>query len=458
MKICSLLLNAVVGTSLWFYSSLSSASIQVELQDPNWVFSLPSAHGQEANMQPRGNEHAFVKAMQPLLAQQKYSDVLAAFKQRPLENDSLALQLLRGQILLTLKKLPEAETALQAALQQGPNVASAHRSLSMAFMLQKKYGAAQKHLVRTIELGAADAQSYGQLAFVNLQQQHPYSAVAGYQQALLLQPDNSQWQQGLIYALTQAQAYQQAQALIEQMLERTPNDTSLWLLRSQVALQQQRNSDALSSLEVALRLGDKQVKNYTIAAQLHLQHGSTERAVILLSQSIQQLNKSNLDALLPNIEQTAAWLANQQRWSELNTLLKALEHHTQTIPTATASRLAVYHAQYALHHQQKSQALKWLNGAIAQDPSNGEALIGLAQLHNDNKSYEQATLYFVRAATFEEVRERALLGHAQLEIDREQYPQALTLLRKAFKHNPERRDIAGNIRALEKLVRHSDAG
>ena len=274
----------------------------------------------------------------------------------------------------------------------------------------------------------------------------------------MLQPDNSQWQQGLIYALTQAQAYQQAQALIEQMLERTPNDRSLWLLRSQVALQQQRNSDALSSLEVALRLGDTQVNNYTIAAQLHLQHGSTERAVTLLSQSIQQLNKSNRDALLPNIEQTAAWLANQQRWSELNTLLKALEYHTQTIPAATASRLAVYRAQYALHHQQQSQALKWLNGAIAQDPSNGEALIGLAQLHSDNKSYEKATLYFVRAATFEEVRERALLGHAQLEIDREQYPQALSLLRKAFKHNPERRDIAGNIRALEKLVRHSDAG
>ena len=439
------------------HCNASFANVQVQLQDPQWSF-LISNINPPADTQLQANERQFARSVQPLLAEQKYSQVLQAFNQRPLEQDSVALQLLRGQVLLSVKELPEAARALKAALNTAPDLALAHRSLSMVYMLQKNYSQAQTHLIRTIELGAADAQVYGQLAFVNLQQNHAYSAVAGYQQALFLQPNNAQWQQGLVYALTQSHALTQAQALVEEMLEVDSSDRSLWLLRSQIAMQQQRHQQALSSLEIALRLGDKQIKNITTAAQLHLRYGSLNRAVMLLSENIQQMSKQNQNDVLQSVEQAAAWLAYQRSWPQLHSLLTSLDNSSMTLPKQRAARIAVYRAQYALHKGNQKQARQWLQEAIIQDPNHGEAILSLANLLSSQKQADSASLYYIRAQALDSVKERALLGHAQLEIDRKEYAAALKLLHQALKNNPERRDIAGNIRALEKLVRHSDAG
>lgn len=431
---------------------IAQADLKLRLAEPQWTFILQNRPlaSTEARLEP--GERDFVQKIQPLLAEQSYEKVIAAFKDRPLADDSAALQLLRGQVLLSLKKYADAERALKAALQSMPDLALAHRSLSMVYMLQKDYTAARDHLIRSVELGVADAQVYGQLAFVNLQTAHAASAVAGYQQALFLDPENEQWQQGLLYALMNSGAMDQAGALVEQMLLKNGDKAELWLLRGQIFLQRQRPADALNSLEVALRLGENSPENQAMAAQLHLQHGSIPRAVDLLAGNVKRLNKSNAESLLSAIEQVVAWLAYRQDWAAVSRLLAATE--TQKIPERYQARLNVYRAQQALQKGQTKKAREWLTQSIGIDPTLGDALLTLADLYRGQNRPEQAVIYYVRAEALPDYRERALLGRAQLEIDRESYREALELLRQVIQLNPGRNDVAGNIRSLEMLVRN----
>lgn len=429
----------------------AAASLVIDISEPQWRFLLLNRPLGNTETQLRPEEGKFAAQIQPLLAQQDYAAVRQAFAARPLADDSPALQQLRGQVLLSLKHYDEAEQALLAALQNMPDLALSHRSLGLLYMVNKDYVKARRHLRRSIELGTADAQIYGQLAYVNLKTDSAASAVAGYQHALFLEPENRQWRQGLLYALLNSKALDQAQALVAEMLKNDEYDVSLWLIRSQIALNRNRNEEALSSLEMALQLGAEQVPNIVAAAQLHLQYGSMRRAVdLLVTNNVWRRAEAERE-LLSAVQQIAGYLAYQRQWSELSRLLSAIDKQ-QDIPLRSRVSFNVYAAQLAMEEGKLRQAQKALQAAVDADPVHGEALLALGDLYHRQQQSERARTLYVRAAALAEFRARALLSHAQLEIDRAAYPEALELLRQVAQLNPSRSDVVSNIRALENLI------
>ncbi len=444
--------------SLLVFTGYARAEIHLQMADPDWHFLVSNVSAGQTEAQLEPGERGFAQDIQPLLAAQNYEGVLQAFAKRPIENDSAALRQLRGQVLLAQKQYAQAAQALKAALELMPDLALAHRSLSMVYMLQKNYSGARSHLQKSIELGVADAQVYGQLAFVNLQMGQGASAIAGYQQALFLEADNAQWQQGLLYALTESNALDQAQALVDEMLQADPDSVELWLLRSQIALQADKPRQALSSLEVALSLGERGPDNLAIAAQLHLQQGSQLRAVELLSQNLAGLNRDNGAAMLDTLDQVIAWLTYQKNWSAAELLLtnidKVARQQPDQIPAFFKARFDVYRAQLALNRGDVKRVKHWLTQALNADPSHGDALLALGEYYVSRNQPDAALMYFIRAEALPAFKERALLRRAQLEIDRKSYAAALGILRKVVQLNPGRADIIANVRSLENLVRN----
>jgi predicted Zn-dependent protease len=183
-----------------------------------------------------------------------------------------------GQVYLAANQTEKAETILKKILLTAPNLVIAHRSLAALYLQNKQLDKAQFHLTKTIENGVQDPQFFGQLAYINLNQGHPWSAIAGYQQALLLQPNNQQWKQGLLYALQQAGNHQSALNMVDELLNKQPTDKNLWLQRAQINLSIGNKHKALSSMEMALRYGEKKSDNLLSTAQLHLSAGSMSRA------------------------------------------------------------------------------------------------------------------------------------------------------------------------------------
>ncbi len=435
-------------------SGLCHAQLNIKLEEPTWNFLLQNQPLAATAAQPEINERVFVAKIKPLLAQKQYHAVMDAFANRPIDADSAALRLLRGQILLQLKQFSAAEKSLISALDIMPDLALAHRSLSLVYIMQKRYDEAQPQLRRTIELGVGDAQVYGQLAYINLQTKDPAAAVAGYQQALFLEPDNPQWRQGLLYALTKSQALDQAQALLENLIKENSSNPQLWLHRSQIAMQRQQHNQALSSLEVAIHLGENNPANLTTTAQLHLQYGSARRAIDLLGQSIDQ-NPQPLDTdMLDTVEQALSWLVYQKDWRNAHRLMERMAKVKDRTPKDYNARINVVRAQLALQKNQLDRAEQYLLQTLTNIPNHGEALLSLGQIYQQRQQPERALLYYVRAEALSEVKERALLQRAQLEIDRKNYGESLRLLREVAQQYPHRGDVISNIQVLENLVRN----
>lgn len=450
----SLLCLACLSLTL---STGAQAALQVKLAEPDWQFLLQSQPVSPTSAQLESNERSFAQKIQPLLNVQNYQEVANAFNSRELSQDSAALQQLRGQVMLSLKRYDEAELALNAALKKLPNLALAHRSLSMLYMLKKDYTQARTHLTRSIELGVADAQLYGQLAFINLNSQHAASAIAGYQQALYLDPENSQWQQGLLYAWLNSHNFAAAQRMVEDMLEQSThaNPTELWLLRSQIAMQQQQPQVALRSLEIALQLTPQDSSNTLLAAKLHVQHGSVARAVELLTGSLPKVTESDLPDVIAALDQILPWLLSQ------SVADKSQQKHAAALLEATSrlkikglyqAKLNLYRGQLALQQNHTDNAKRYLTQAIEQEPLLGDALLALAKVYQKQNLSQQAELYFVRASAIPQVKLQALLANAQLQIEQSNYPQALELLQQAVRVEPNRRDLQHNVRELQKIV------
>jgi tetratricopeptide (TPR) repeat protein len=473
-----------VKNSVLEQSMQQPLNVTLAVKDTHWALAIDNQllSPLEAELSPY--EKGFSRQVNPLLAGKQYQKVADLFNDRLIENDSAALLLLRGQIFLLLKKDVEAERAFTTALQKMSDLVKAHQGLSLLYMQQQHYKKAQRHLIRTIELGHADEQIYGQLAFIHVKSHQPWSAIAAYRQALMLAPEQRQYQQGLLFSLISAGDFSQAIILLDELINKQPDNAQLWLQRGQIALQKFDNVQALVSIEIALKLSPKDTSNQLLAAQLHLVQGSSERAVSLVEQAVkqysakysaqplQQVTESSMSSgsvksqqeIAKVMLQTLAWLVDKQQWSLasefVETSKKLLGVNSKNDMTYSfltqdqAALFSVYTAQLSLEKGNVKQAMASLKNALKVNPTLGDALLSLANLYKKQQQFTQARLMYVRAQALPDYQFTAWLGLAQIEIDTNNYKTALVLLKKALRTQPSRQDLAVNIRALEKLVRH----
>lgn len=428
---------------------VATAKVDVTLSEPIWLFNADTKAllQNDARLEPQ--EQGVANALKPVLASQDYQQAALILQGYKSSEKSAALWQVTGQVYLALKRLNEAENAFKMALKLQSNLGRSERSLAVIYLQQQQPDKAIKHLSNSVVLGQQDDQLFGQLGYLHLQNNNPWAAISGYQNALLLAPQNSQWQQGLLVALIKAQLYPSANAMLSGMLEADSDNKDLWLQRSQIALQQDNELQALSSLEVALRLGEKSIENRVLAAQLHLKNGSFSKASVLLAQVLKQDQQQ-----FSLVSSAVAWLLHQQEYKQASKLLAKV---TQPAKLSTVAKGDYYTLQGQLANAQKNtkKAASYYQKALAINPSNGQVLLALGDYYRAAQAYSRAELYYIRAQGLSAFKERALVSHAQLEIDQTDYKSAVILLRKALAVNPSRYDIAKNIAQLERLTSQS---
>jgi tetratricopeptide (TPR) repeat protein len=438
-------------------------SIGIKQLAPVWTITTGSKPLSQRDAKLLPAEQSLALILRPLLDKKDYTAALTAivdakkedYQPEPLLALSPALFQIQGQIQLSLHQYEQAKQSFLAAISLLPDFIRAHKNLAVIYIKEEDYQQARQHLVKTITLGEGDAQLFGYLAYINLQLSTPWSAIAGYEQALLLEPDNKQWQQGLLYSLISAKDNHAAKAMLNEMLQKTPNDQRLWLQRSRISLDDNTPLDALTSMEMVVRLGNTNADNLITTAQLHLNHGSVSRAAELMAQLLSQWQQQKPFDANKNvehfnaIESVIAWLVYEKHWSEAKLLLAHSKQFTGKLTDLQQSQLKLHTA--SLPGKSQQQIIKLYEAAIALAPTNGQALIALAEHYQKQNDYNQAQLLFVRAATISGFAERAYIGHAQVFIEQKNYEQAAKILRKALKINPSRQDLVYNISLLDRM-------
>ncbi len=446
-KVLPLLLSMLLSV----FFSINSHSKSLLLPVPKPELLLPSIAApleqREAKITPL--EYPLAQQLRPLLDNSQYMEVLKLIEKHQSQTETIspALHLLTAQIRMQLKQTDAAEKSYLAALKQMPDLVRAHQGLSILYMSTKQTKKSQKHLIRAISLGLGNSQSYAQLGYLNMQLNSPLSAVSAYQQALMLEPDDQNIQQGLLFALIGSKQLAPASSLLDGLLRESPSKIELWLQRANLALESKDNEKALSSMEVAIRLGDKTPATRQLVAQLHLSQQNYSRAVILLSELIQleQLKMSDFDKLI-------GWLLQEKKWLYAGKLLTEMKTNNQQHSSYDKSRLFHYEGVLAKSKGIISQAKKLFKQAINTDPGNGDALISLASLLMDQNDFTYAELLYQRAERLQAVRLQAMLGRAQIYVNQQDYRQALNLLRETKKAFPTQHGLEDNIHTLASIV------
>lgn len=360
---------------------------------------------------------------------------------------SVALLHLKAQVYFSLEEYQRAETLLKTVLLRMPELVRAHSDIGTLYLIQDNFKQAQAHFAKAISLGERSPQIYGQLGYLNLRLHSAHSAVSAYQNALMIEPDNFQWQQGLLAALTQANQFDSAIALANEMLKSHSNNQELWLNRAFLYLHFEDDFNALTSLEAAIALGNQDESNFTAAAQLHLKLNSHERAIELLDTYMQS---ANFDADVLN--QVIAWLAQKQQWQTAADLVGKFSPRTERL---SARERSVFYMQNGLVYAgtgKTALADEQFKLALNTDPANEQVLMAAAQFYHDQGVYPEAEVLYTRAEAFETTEKAAKLGKAQVYIDLRDYESALNLLRTAYRQFPELVELKENITILEATI------
>lgn len=424
---------------------LTIQAIEVALPPPHFAFELNNINTNNDEHKLAPEEHQLAKKLKPLLDNQQYLSVIELLSKHNASTKSVALQLIEGQVYLAQKQHKQAEKALLNVLKEAPNLLRVHKTLAALYLQNKQLDKAQHHLIKAIEQGVQDPQFFGQLAYIHLDNNSPWSAIAGYQQALLLDPHNLQWRYGLLHALQRAGNYQAALNMVDELLNKTPKNKKLWLQRAQINLANNQQQKALSSMEMALRYGEENDANLLSTAQLHLTNGSVTRASDLLI----QLTKKRPQAFL-DIHGAINWLLNEGKTQQAKRVLASIKHVKQ-LPK---NQQSLYYAALgtAIENSQEEQAIKHYQRAIKLDPNQSPVLLKLAQYYQDKQQYSRAEIYYQRAQVFKTSTRSALAGLAQVALDQQHYNKALKYLEQLKPLSRNQLNIEKNIATLKRML------
>lgn len=425
---------------------------EIKVGKPEFV--LPQFAGpfleREASIAPEEYERA--EKMRSLLAEGKRDQVLAELEKSYSIELSPAMLALQAQVYFSLALYDKAEATYLAVLKRMPQLVRAHSDLGQLYLIREQPLKAREHFARAVALGSNEAQIHGQLGYLNLTYFGPYSAISSYQQAAAIEPENIQWQQGLLAALTQAHMYEAAEALIKDFIGRQPTKADLWLNQAALAMRKEDYRTALISIEMAIMLGDKDPKNLKAAAQLHLQLGSYDRALNLLDQSL-----GGGELSMASIREYYLWLSQFGLWEKAEHLLAVAGKNIPHLKRNEQSQYYFLSAQLKAHQGQAGAAEGLFRQALESDTTNSDALLAFAAFEIRQKNFADAEMLYVRAEATPNTEKRAQLGRAQLYIEMQDYKGALNQLRSVYQKNPDAFEIKDNIEILENIIRTNEA-
>lgn len=420
---------------------------QIEVDQPTFV--LPQFSGpfreREATVAPEELETA--ERLRSMLDQGKKQAVLKELETFYDIELSVAMIMLKAQLYFALEEYSKAEKAYQVALNRSPQLVRAHSDLGQLYLIQKQYKKARSYFARAVALGANDAVIHGQLAYLNLTQFGAYAAISAYQQALAIEPEREQWQQGLFVALTEAKMYQAAEALLSDLIAKSPNKSSLWLNQAVLKLEQNDSLGALSALELAILLGDNRESNLKTAAQLHLQLDSFDRAVELINTHL-----SNYKLDLASLNTYLTWLSQRGLNSQSQHIIDTLETKFATFDNKTKSVILLHRAKISQENQQLESAKKDFQQALNFNPNHGEMLIAYADFLASQKQFTQAETLLLRAEALDKTQKQAMLSRAQMYVDLQNFAAALSVLKSVATRYPSTQGIRQQIDILENIL------
>ena len=432
--------------------SRSSQLSQLELEiwnDPVFQKQFIAGYGINSEIEPRvtPEEVAILEKIRPLMAEDM-PRAETSLKKQIKPDCSAILDFTLGGIQFQQNKMTEALDNYRKAVTKFPGFRRAWRNLGLIYVRDGKHDDAISAFTRMIELGGGDAYSYGLLGFAYAAKQDYQAAEAAYRNALLLQPENTEWRLGITRCVFKQKKFEDAVTLLEVLIGRYPEKTDFWLLQAHAYLGMKQPLRAAVNLEAVDRLGKATEDILHTLGDIYVSENLMDLAARAYQKAI------DVDAKQP--------IARPLQSAELLTARGALTQARQVathihevwdkqIGEADRRKLLKLEARLSMAEGGgNAVTVSVLEEIVKLDPLDGEALMLLGQLYSKQNEPDRAIFYYERAESLDAFEVRAKIRHAQALVGIGRYAEAVPLLRRAQEVKPLD-DIARYLEQVERI-------
>jgi Flp pilus assembly protein TadD len=263
----------------------------------------------------------------------------------------------------------------------------------------------------------------------------------------VFEPDNADFKLGLVKCAIALRNFDHALALLDELIQASPDQEGLWSLQANILIQQERSAQAIVSLEVLRRLGKASAANLYTLGDLYLGQESRDLAL----QAYLQAAETDAGQYPARALRPAQILLSRGAHDEAKTLLAKIREGTGTLAEEDALKLLKLEARVATARGEGDAAIRTLETIIARNPLDAEALLLAGDHYARSGDPQTAELRFEAAAKIEGSEADAFLKLAQLNVQARRYAPAVELLRKAQKVRP-RDNVQRYLERVEQLA------
>jgi tetratricopeptide (TPR) repeat protein len=417
--------------------------------DPVFQRQFIGGYGVNAEIEPRvtKDEVAILEKVRPLMG----GDLLKAedMMRRLMKPDcSAVLDYTLGGILFQQDKLIDALASFRHAVEKFPTFRRAYRNIGLISIRNQDFEAAIAAFNRMIELGGADAYSYGLLGFAHASRGDFQPAESAYRSALLLQPDNLEWRLGLTRCVFKQGKFDDAASLLDVLITSYPDKADFWLLQAHTYLGMKQPLKAAMNLEAMDSLGKSTVESLYTLGDIYLAENLADLAYSAYSRAVTMNPAQPAARAMRSCEQLASRGGAVQARALVDAVRKA---KGESLDDADRRKLLKLDARLAMASGGgTADAAASLEEALRLDPLDGEALMLLAQHYGSSGDPDKAMLYYERAAGIESFAANAKVRHAQILVSQSRFADAIQLLRQAQEIKP-REDVARYLEQVERI-------
>ncbi len=345
---------------------------------------------------------------------------------------SAAFNNLLGTIYFEEGLWKESEEQYRIAIDKFPNFRRAWSNLGFLLFRQDHFGEAVEALVRSVDLGATDAYTYGLIGYANLRERSFHAAHVAYNAAIMKEPENGDWLEGLVQVLMETGRAGEALPLLDELLENEPFNAKFWKAQANSWLERGDLLRAARNLEIARLLEEDAPDSIYQLGHIYLRMDMPEEAASVYREAMQLHPFPDFRQAL----RVVRILLRSGAVDEAGAVFAEVDTESGDWMMRDRIEFRLVSAELAEARGNRAAAIEHLVWVTEQDPLNGEALYRLAQRYQDNGQTAEAQVVLERIEEDSNYFYSSRMLLTRILVGMEQYEAAVPVLEQAMKINP----------------------
>ena len=347
-----------------------------------------------------------------------------------------------------MSRLSQSAETYEKALEKFPSFLRARKNLGFVYLSLGRIEEASASLSRAISLGENDGVTYVALGYCLFSQERYLSAENAYRMGILLFPESKDARNGLVNCLLSTGRHPEALALLNELLEKEPENVYCHQARAYALQSMDRPKDAAVAMETLKRMGKLSPAGYLALGDIYHNLGLFGISLNTYEEAIARQDKLSLSRYI----RVARILIGRGSYEDGFAYLEKIDRSfAKNYGDEDRKEILLLQAEVLKSTGKKEDSVKLLRQIVETNPLQGKALVMLGQAAWENQNHVEASLFFERAAKTKEWEVPALIEHARMLVSTRDYDQAIRYLQEVQVLDPQPR-IDRYLKSIQNLL------